>query len=181
MTSNRIYRTALTSDDALAELRRFAGSQFDPIIVDVFAAAVTPHIAGPQPGVEEDRSAPTGPGNVLGVVAGALLTRFEQFAGGELVAAVVDRVRSQAGWHGWIVKWQDGTLDVETPDPRTLPDARRQTLTWLISGVEQLGGRRIATHLLRESIDGLPEQSRAGYQALMAPHRIEELVGPPTT
>jgi hypothetical protein len=181
MTSNRIYRSALTSEEALAELHRFAGSQFDPAIVGVFATAVAPRVAGPRPQEGRDRSQPTEPGGVFGVVAGVLLKRFEQFAGSDLVAAVVDRVRSQAEWHGWTLTWQDGTVEVETPDRQVLPAARRQTLTWLISAVEQLGGRRIAMHLLRESVDDLPEQAREAYQMLLAPQQMEDLVGPPLT
>ena len=37
MISNRPYAPAKTIDDALAELRRCAGTQFDPSIVPVFA------------------------------------------------------------------------------------------------------------------------------------------------
>jgi HD-GYP domain-containing protein (c-di-GMP phosphodiesterase class II) len=40
MTSNRPYRSALTTAEALAELRRCAGSQFDPQIVDVITRIV---------------------------------------------------------------------------------------------------------------------------------------------
>ena len=36
MISNRSYSTASTIDDALAELDRCAGTQFDPAIVDAF-------------------------------------------------------------------------------------------------------------------------------------------------
>lgn len=36
MTSDRCYRKALKVEDAIAELRRCAGSQFDPRIVDLF-------------------------------------------------------------------------------------------------------------------------------------------------
>jgi len=36
MTSDRPYQRALSKDDALAELRRCAGSQFDPAVVDAF-------------------------------------------------------------------------------------------------------------------------------------------------
>jgi len=40
MTSARPYRTALSTDDALAELERVAGTQFDPAVVSVLAAHV---------------------------------------------------------------------------------------------------------------------------------------------
>lgn len=36
MTSERAYRPALTQDQAIAELRRCAGEQFDPMVVQVF-------------------------------------------------------------------------------------------------------------------------------------------------
>jgi diguanylate cyclase (GGDEF)-like protein/putative nucleotidyltransferase with HDIG domain len=40
MISERAYRPALTREDALRELRRNAGSQFDPGVVEVFARAL---------------------------------------------------------------------------------------------------------------------------------------------
>ena len=36
--------TPLTSEQALAELRKFAGVQFDPVVVDAFVR--TPHVLG---------------------------------------------------------------------------------------------------------------------------------------
>ena len=38
MTSHRPYRPALTMEEALAELRRCAGTQFDPVVVTAFLA-----------------------------------------------------------------------------------------------------------------------------------------------
>jgi diguanylate cyclase (GGDEF)-like protein len=40
MTSDRLYRQALTVDDAVAEMERCAGTQFDPDVVHAFLAAV---------------------------------------------------------------------------------------------------------------------------------------------
>jgi HD-GYP domain-containing protein (c-di-GMP phosphodiesterase class II) len=48
LTSNRPYREALTPDEALAELRRCAGTQFDPQVVEALAADLAEESA-PQP------------------------------------------------------------------------------------------------------------------------------------
>ena len=40
MTNDRPYREAMPAAVALAELRRQAGTQFDPAVVEAFAAAV---------------------------------------------------------------------------------------------------------------------------------------------
>ncbi len=47
MTSSRPYRPAGSSEDALAELRRCAGSQFDPNVVEALAADLSEELAPP--------------------------------------------------------------------------------------------------------------------------------------
>jgi len=52
MTSDRSYRLATSTDAALQELRRSAGSQFDPIVVTALARGLAPHegsLSAPQP------------------------------------------------------------------------------------------------------------------------------------
>jgi len=44
MTSDRVYRGSLSREDALAELERCAGSQFDPAIVGIFVAELAPEL-----------------------------------------------------------------------------------------------------------------------------------------
>jgi two-component system cell cycle response regulator len=41
MTTDRPYRDAMNEEDALLELRRCAGTQFDPVVVDAFIAEFT--------------------------------------------------------------------------------------------------------------------------------------------
>jgi HD-GYP domain-containing protein (c-di-GMP phosphodiesterase class II) len=42
MTSERAYRQPLTQNDALAELERCAGTQFDPTVVKALADELLP-------------------------------------------------------------------------------------------------------------------------------------------
>jgi diguanylate cyclase (GGDEF)-like protein len=49
MTSDRPYQQAMPSDEAIAELRRNAGSQFDPTVVDAFTAVLAESFFGTEP------------------------------------------------------------------------------------------------------------------------------------
>ena len=55
MTSNRSYRGARSIEDAIADLRKWSGTQFDPVLVEAFVVALSragwhqPPTAAPQP------------------------------------------------------------------------------------------------------------------------------------
>jgi HD-GYP domain-containing protein (c-di-GMP phosphodiesterase class II) len=43
MTTDRSYCAAMSPESALLELRRCAGTQFDPVVVEAFCAAWATH------------------------------------------------------------------------------------------------------------------------------------------
>jgi HD-GYP domain-containing protein (c-di-GMP phosphodiesterase class II) len=74
MTSNRSYRGARSIDEAIADLRRWSGTQFDPALVDAFVAALRregweqsrPTAVPPGDGVAaQDHDDPTAPLRVV--------------------------------------------------------------------------------------------------------------------
>lgn len=54
MTSDRPYRPAMGHEEAMAELVRSAGAQFDPVVVEAFVAAEKRGLIGPRPAAAAD-------------------------------------------------------------------------------------------------------------------------------
>ena len=63
MMSDRPYRPAMSSSDAIAELRRGAGTQWDPELVAMFLGRVIQESPGLDPGLVSAGSAPAGSRN----------------------------------------------------------------------------------------------------------------------
>ena len=179
MTSDRIYRLALDPEEAIAELRRVSGIQFDPRIVEAFVTTQESLVAAQSDKAQASDAAD--PATVFSTIASCMINRFGHFAGEQVVGVIVDRVRAQAERREWAIRVHDGTFEVLTPDRQVTLEARRQVLTWLLTNIEQLGGRRIAFHLLTEAVESLSPQARDIYRALLSPTRLEEPIGPFST
>ena len=62
MTSDRPYRLARSHEEALEEIRHQVGTQFDPVVVAPFFAAVRKGLIGPGMPVKERKPALRMPG-----------------------------------------------------------------------------------------------------------------------
>jgi hypothetical protein len=166
MTSDRIYRLALTPEDALFELRRFGGTQFDPMIVETFAT-----LEGslhPAPSATGSVSAAS-VDEVFSVVMGHAVDRFREFAGHQVTEGLLAGAAAECARRRWALRAVEGRYDVQTPERQSALEARRHILSWLFRRVEQLCGRRIALHLLAEVIETLPPAAQETYRLLLAP------------
>ncbi len=174
MTSDRIYRAALDPEESIAELSLYSGSQFDPEIVAAFVGIRNTLVQEEKP--RDDAPVVANPSAVFSSLAGYLLTRFGEFAGAAVVGTIVERLAVKARQRNWVVGWQDGKLQVQTAERQTGLEARRRILAWLLEGIEDLGGRRIAFHLLTEAVEHLSPSAREVYRVLLSPGTAEEAV-----
>ena len=87
-----------------------------------------------------------------------------------------DRLAVNARHRNWVVGWEDQKLHAQTAERQTGLEARRQILTWLLDGIEDLGERRIAFHLLTEAVEHLSPSAREVYRVLLSPGATEEAV-----
>ena len=76
MTSNRSYRGARSIEDAIADLRKWSGTQFDPLLVEAFVVALSragwhqPQPATPQPADGPPAASHDDPATPLQVIEG---------------------------------------------------------------------------------------------------------------
>ncbi|GAB5407001.1 MAG: diguanylate cyclase [Aureliella sp.] len=97
MVSDRPYRKGMSADDALAELRRCAGTQFDPELVEMFAEV----LAAQNVNVESDEAV-----RLPAEVVASLGEQVERIVGAvedgdtETFRALADRIRTTAEQNG---------------------------------------------------------------------------------
>lgn len=113
MTSDRVYPSALNPEDALFELRRFSGTQFDPMIVETFARVEGSFHAG-LPAVETASAASVD--EVFSVVVKHAIDPFREFAGSQVTDALLAGAAAECGRKRWALRAVDGRYDIQTPE-----------------------------------------------------------------
>jgi putative nucleotidyltransferase with HDIG domain len=159
MTSDRPYRAGRTTEDAIEELRRYAGIQFDPGVVEAFIEVLEElQIAG-EPldvygagriSVEEARG-------VFSALAEGLLESFRQLGGARLGSNVEQEIDAHFANAEMPFRLQDGSIHFLADEPAVVEDGdddERGVFSELVEGLletfRQLGDPRLGSSVEQE-------------------------------
>lgn len=168
MTSDRPYRTANTFEQAAAELRGCAGSQFDPSMVEPFLRAV----ARESWEADKVRVLPVAEGEAVDAtevqaifvsVADALLASLRRLGGPRVATNFQRQMNASLRDRGLPMKFDGGHL-VSDLDGRLGPSEQielfKEVLQAELYAVERSAGSSIAEHFFSDAIDSLPSRHR---------------------
>jgi putative nucleotidyltransferase with HDIG domain len=164
MIADRPYRCSLSAEDAVRELRRCAGTHFDPRVVDALigvltetdAAAGGPERAGTGVDTYEARA-------VFVAVADGMLAAFRRLGGPRLTSNL------ESGVSVWLVAEQPafsvsaGHVSVawnRLGDAHEQLIAMRDVVARIGDDMSSLTGRSLVDHFYGEAVDGLTERLR---------------------
>lgn len=164
MVADRPYRRGRSQQEAILELRRCAGTHFDPRVVGVFIEALEADDF--DSGRSEHADDEIGPDEAQAVhiaIADAMFASFRRLGGPRLAnnleRNVNERLRAQAipllVQAGHLV-----SIDGDLPEDDMTPHLVR-ALAIMGEGIEVASGAGLADHFLTEALETLPERMRS--------------------
>lgn len=176
MVTDRPYRRGRSHQEAILELQRCSGTQFDPDVVAAFVEAVESHGAASDGlpaadlhvGAEEMRA-------VYIAVGESVFANFRRLGGPRLASSLEGRVNERLCEMGIQTIVEEGRF-VHEPmlegDGEDRMHDLEAALGVIMTCVEEASGPRLAERFLCEALQGLPERMRAHAQKLGLSSRI---------
>jgi putative nucleotidyltransferase with HDIG domain len=169
MVADRPYRRGRSQQEAMLELRRCSGTQFDPRIVDAFIEVLESSDEDMSPRSEGDDEIGSDEAQAVYIaVADGMFSCFRRLGGPRLAnnleRAVNDRLREESVQlsfqAGRLIQLEDSFGDDEV----TTHLAR--ALTIMGECIETASGAGLADHFLAEALEALPERMRSHAEQL---------------
>lgn len=170
MVADRPYRRGRSEQEAMLELRRCAGTQFDPRIVEAFEAALNTGEWALQN--LYDREVTIGPDEAQAVfiaISDGLFTSFRRLGGPRLANNLEHAANADLRERGIPFALEGGRLahrpDVDLDDEECV-DHLKTVLAIMRARIEEASGAGLAEHFLGEAVQALPERMRAHAERL---------------
>ena len=164
MVADRPYRRGRSQQEAILELRRCTGSQFDPRIVQAFIEVLeaTGHEVGQDTAIDDEIGADEAQAVYIAIADG-MFSCFRRLGGPRLANNLERSVNERLRDEQVPLVLQAGRL-LQIDDSVGDEDLSRhlvRALALIGEGIEQASGTGLADHFLQEALESLPERMRA--------------------
>jgi len=171
MTADRPYRTGLSSTDAIAELRRCSGTQFDPRIVDALVSIVEElELTGEGVLPESvDEIAPEEARVIFAALVDGVFSSFRRLGGPRLANNVEVEVDKQFDAEGWPFSVKRGRLAFSGAMPSTLDEElmeMRAAMRRIDATLSRVSGSALVDHFYADAYAGFSARMRHLADAL---------------
>jgi putative nucleotidyltransferase with HDIG domain len=165
MVADRPYRRGRSQEEAILELRRCAGTHFDPRIVSAFIGALEASEGGPLvAGPGDDEIGPEEVQAVLVAVCNGMFASFRRLGGPRLANNLERSANDEFERLGVPVSLCAGQISVDGDEAMTDAEIAEQltgAIDVISECIERASGTGLAGHFLAEALGALPERMRA--------------------
>ncbi|MCX8006716.1 MAG: HD domain-containing protein [Coriobacteriia bacterium] len=170
MTSDRPYRRGRSVHEAIAELRRCAGTQFDPRLVDAFIgvleSAAEEELQVDEGGGFPSEAVPEQEQAALSAVCDGVIAAFRRLGGPRLAANVEREANARLTECGLPYALRSGHLVAAVDGEGNAGADLQQALSVVLGAVKDATGTGLASQFVSEAVQQLPPRMRATAESI---------------